>query len=312
MPHYPKPFFKKSHNQWYVEIDRRQICLGPNQDATFRQYHQLMQAPPKPQASQNPLVVELSDSFLDWVQKERAPDTFEWYRYRLQRFCERYPALKTTDLRPFHVQQWVDSYPALSRSSHGNYVCTVKACLGWAIQQGYVDKNPIAHMPVPSAEHREVTISQDEYQRVLDLAPDSAFRDLLIVTWETGCRPQESLRVEARHIDHKASDALSPERAMHHSPRSRPQGAHPGKRSRGIENPERVPLDRNSEPALKLVNLTKTCRVCASILTCCRRGTNESQRLTRRFLTKWLIAYRKRSNLPSLLGRHCVKLSKNT
>ena len=26
-------------------------------------------------------------------------------------------------------------------------------------------------------------------------------RDLLIVTWETGCRPQESLRVEARHVD---------------------------------------------------------------------------------------------------------------
>jgi hypothetical protein len=23
MPHFPKPFFKKSRNQWYVEIDRR-------------------------------------------------------------------------------------------------------------------------------------------------------------------------------------------------------------------------------------------------------------------------------------------------
>jgi integrase len=31
--------------------------------------------------------------------------------------------------------------------------------------------------------------------------PDRAFRDLLITTWETGCRPQESLRVEARHVD---------------------------------------------------------------------------------------------------------------
>ena len=27
------------------------------------------------------------------------------------------------------------------------------------------------------------------------------FRDLVNVTWETGCRPQESLRVEARHVD---------------------------------------------------------------------------------------------------------------
>ena len=204
MPHFPKPFFRKPRGLWYVQIDGRQISLGPDREEAFRQYHQLMRTPIlKLPAALNPLVVELADSFLDWVQKERAPDTFEWYRYRLQRFCERYPDLKTTDLRPFHVQQWVDSYLALSRSSRRNYVRTVKACLGWAIKQGYVDKNPIAHMPVPSAEHREVTISQDEYQRLLELAPDAAFRDLLIVTWETGCRPQESLRAEARHIDLK-------------------------------------------------------------------------------------------------------------
>jgi hypothetical protein len=30
---------------------------------------------------------------------------------------------------------------------------------------------------------------------------DRAFCDLLISTWESGCRPQESLRVEARHVD---------------------------------------------------------------------------------------------------------------
>ena len=30
---------------------------------------------------------------------------------------------------------------------------------------------------------------------------DRAFRDLIIVTWESGCRPQESLIVEAHHVD---------------------------------------------------------------------------------------------------------------
>ncbi len=30
---------------------------------------------------------------------------------------------------------------------------------------------------------------------------DEHLRDLIVVSWETGCRPQESLRVEARHVD---------------------------------------------------------------------------------------------------------------
>ena len=36
---------------------------------------------------------------------------------------------------------------------------------------------------------------------LLDRTADDEFKDLLAVTWETGCRPQESLRVEARHVD---------------------------------------------------------------------------------------------------------------
>jgi integrase len=36
---------------------------------------------------------------------------------------------------------------------------------------------------------------------LLDRSADQQFKDLLTVTWETGCRPQESLRIEARHVD---------------------------------------------------------------------------------------------------------------
>ena len=42
MPHFPKPFFKKSRGVWYVEIGRKQINLGADRDEAFRLYHQLM------------------------------------------------------------------------------------------------------------------------------------------------------------------------------------------------------------------------------------------------------------------------------
>lgn len=54
---------------------------------------------------------------------------------------------------------------------------------------------------VASAEHKEVVISSAEHERFLTFIRNTHLMDLVQVTWETGCRLQESLRVEARHVD---------------------------------------------------------------------------------------------------------------
>ena len=148
-------------------------------------------------------VAAIADAFLSWVQKHRAADTYEWYRYRLERFCQRYPDLTVDQLKPYHVQEWVDSYQDLSKTSKRNYLRSVKRTFIWALKQGYVEHNPVAHMEVPSATRREVVISDEELDRILKFAGHDSLRDLILVTRETGCRPQESLRVEARHVDLK-------------------------------------------------------------------------------------------------------------
>jgi integrase len=199
MPHYPKPFFKKARNCWYVEIDRRQVKLGPDRDEAFRTYHQLMAEPKKQQVAGGSLAA-IVDAFLEWSQQNRSPDTYEWYRYRLERFVRQYPDLRVTELRPYHVETWAAGYN-LSRTSRRNYLRSVKRCLKWARRQGYIDIDPIADLEVPSGERREVVVTPDDFEHILRLARSPDFCDLLIVTWETGCRPQESLRVEARHVD---------------------------------------------------------------------------------------------------------------
>ena len=119
----------------------------------------------------------------------------------MERFVQRYPDLRTHELRPYHVQQWLDSMADLASGSHRNYCRSVKRAIRWAKRQGYVDVNPIADMEEPRCGRREQVIDETEFQRVLQLVPNEAFKELLLVTWETGCRPQESLRVEARHVD---------------------------------------------------------------------------------------------------------------
>ena len=198
---FPKPWYRPSRGVWYVTIDGIQHNLGPDRDEATRQYHQLMAQPraKKVLANSVPAVV---DAFLDWCEKHRAPDTYEWYRYRLQRFIGFVSSeLKTSQLRPLHVQQWIDSYEHLSNGSKRNYCRAIQRAMRWAEQQGYVDRSPIAHMEKPAAGKREIVVPQAEFDRILAITRDRAFRDLLITTWETGCRPQELLRVEARHVD---------------------------------------------------------------------------------------------------------------
>lgn len=214
MPHFPKPFFRSSRAAWFVQVGSKQIRLGPDREEAFRLYHELM-ARPVEAAPAAPVRVELVaavlDAFLDFVQRHRSPDTYRWYKDRLQRFLDFVPAtLTTAQLKPFHVQQWIDAYPDLSSGSKRNYCRAVMRAMRWAEEQGYVDRSPLAHFRKPRAGRKEQVLTEREFQCLLSHVGDDAFRDLLVVTWETGCRPQESLRVEARHVDVAGSRWIFP------------------------------------------------------------------------------------------------------
>lgn len=199
MPKYPKPWHRKSRGVWYVEIDGKQINLGPVRDEAFRKYHAMM-AQPRQRAVPSESLAVLIDLFLGWCEKHRAPDTYQWYRSRLQVFVRRYPNLSVQRLRPFHVQEWLDSMP-VANGTRRNYGRSIKRCLRWSRKMGYIDTNPIADLELPKGGKREQVLSEEDFEQVLQLTPDESFRELLLVTWDSGCRPQESLRVEARHVD---------------------------------------------------------------------------------------------------------------
>jgi len=210
MPHFPKPFFKKARGVWYVEIDRKQINLGPDKDEAFRQYHQLMGKPREQHASPESLVV-IIDAFLEWTQKNRAPDTYEWYRQRLQRFVSRYPEMRVSALRPFHVEQWVDEYD-IARTTRRNYFRSIKRCLSWARRQGRIDHDPLEALDLPGSDRREIYIPPEDFEGLLQFVPDSRLRELLVTTYDTGCRPQESLRVIDKWVDVKHARWVFPEK----------------------------------------------------------------------------------------------------
>lgn len=185
-----------------MQLGDKQHNLGPDREKAFELYFQLMQHPTESPAVIGESVLALVDAYLEWCQNHRAPDTYEWYRWRLQLFCDVIsPDLTVQELKPFHVQEWIDGQETWSSGSKRNGCKAVQRAMRWAEQQGYIERSPIAHMPKPAMGKREVVISDAQFQQLVEAARDPSIVDLLTVTWDTGCRPQESLRVEARHVD---------------------------------------------------------------------------------------------------------------
>jgi integrase len=206
MPHFPKPFFRKDRQLWYVQIGGHQHNLGTDRKKAFEQYHDLMRQPvvrpAERRTTASTTAVALIDRYLDWCHEHRAAATYEWYRWRLQRFAKAIGAnLTTAELHHFHLDDWFKKHPGWSNGTKHGMARAVQRVLHWAKRKGYIDANPLADYEKARPGKRRVVIVPATFDRMLALAGSNEFRDLLTFTWQTAARPQESLIAEARHVD---------------------------------------------------------------------------------------------------------------
>ncbi len=209
MPKFAKPWYRPSRGVWYVTLHGKQHNLGPEREAAFQKYGELLAKPPEPtEAPKAPstMLVGLIQRFMADVRANSAADTVEWYRHRLQRLVDYLSGLnlegiEVAELKRGLIKDWLNAYPHLSSGSKRNLARAIQRVMNWAVEQKLIDHNPLAGMKKPKAGKRERVISDAEWEDIQSLVEDPDFRDLLLVTWETGCRPQESLIVEARHVD---------------------------------------------------------------------------------------------------------------
>lgn len=215
----PKPWYRKDRQAWFVTINGERHNLGPDRKTAHLQFHDLMRKPYKPVVRPE-LVIALIDRFLDWVQKHRAVDTYIWYQSRLQLFASKYPELALEDVKPYHVQDWIDEFE-LSSGSKRNYARSIVRCMNWCEEQGLIDRSPLAHFKKPRGGKRDKVISAEEYAEILAAIRNDAFRDLVIFIWETGARASECLGIEDRHADLLESRIVFPidEEKMERAPR---------------------------------------------------------------------------------------------
>ena len=68
------------------------------------------------------------------------------------------------------------------------------------LKQEIITYSPLSGFKKPQPKRRETFLKPDEFEKILPLVR-APFRELATIVWETGCRPQEAVAVEKRHVD---------------------------------------------------------------------------------------------------------------
>jgi len=161
------------------------------------------------------LFFELCQKYLAWVKLHQESRTYDWYNNYISMFL-RHPDIafkKPVDIKPYHVQEWIDSHESWGDNYKGGAVVAIKRVFNWAIDQGYIDVNPIQRLKRPSSQPRKHYMKPEDYAAVLyHLDEKDPFYDLVRFVWLTGCRPQEVRHIERRHVDLENERVIFPVR----------------------------------------------------------------------------------------------------
>lgn len=201
-----KPWYRKSRDTWYVEIDGVQTPLAKGKESrgeAEKEFHRLLAQRDEPTSdAEKRTVVALLAKFLGWTKRHRAEATYEQHRHFLRSFV-RHPGVRR--LRPHQVtvavvEDWLDAHTGWKKSRR-HAIRTLLRAFNWGVRRQLVAKNPILGIEVPGKSRTVNFLTREQRQAVLGSIRDAAFREFLTAMYETGCRPGEVSAVTAKDVN---------------------------------------------------------------------------------------------------------------
>ena len=162
----PSPWYWPERNAWFTILTGQRHPLGDHPSdlplplkrkgkwvippSIEKQFHSLLAAPEVRTialTTSGLSVSELFDKFLDWTQKNKAARTFEWYRDHLQSFLNHLGTgrIAASDLRPFHVIEWIGKHPGWSPAYHRGAIVAVQRPFNWAQERSQSPRRSRTH-----------------------------------------------------------------------------------------------------------------------------------------------------------------------
>jgi integrase len=149
-------------------------------------------------------VHEVITAYWQWYQANRAETTCVTAKIVLDSFQSYIPKhLKATDLRPYHVESWLQTTNSRSPSTINARITFLIGMMNWARRFGYIDANPLDGMDKPTPRIRQDFIPPDRFRELIGHAKKQPFRDFLTVMLDSGARTEEMFKFEAKHFEAK-------------------------------------------------------------------------------------------------------------
>ena len=198
------PWYRSSHDAWYVWHGGRQIPLAKgkeNKGEAFARFAEVLGAatrPPQPPKSLSTRAVVTA--FLSSVRATIKPTTLSAYDCILQAFLKRFGEQDAALLQAEDVETWAKSRP-WSQTTRRYALTVIGGVFRWAVREGCLADNPFRTLRRPAGRSRgaEILIAPELHERLLNVV-SSQFRDFLEAVHGTGARPGEVTRVEAKDI----------------------------------------------------------------------------------------------------------------
>ena len=195
-----EPFYRKSRNAWYLQVGKRQIKLAENKAEAWAKWHSLM-AGGTPQESTKATVKEICNAFIEEMKTSRSERTWQWYGMyfdKLTQYVKGDTVAENVSLSQISVM--ISSQRTWKANSRHNFGRAIKRLFSWAKKNRLIEIDPVEHLEKCSPEAREDYVTPEQWAYIENNVPDSPLKDLLVLAWDTGMRPQELVRIEARHF----------------------------------------------------------------------------------------------------------------
>ncbi len=193
----PKPWYRKARKEWCVTIGGVLHRLGNDKQDAKRKFHELMADQPSTVSADTSWGI--CDLFLGHVLANRSPATYGWYKDRLQYFKDAIPNMLTDQLEADRVQDWLNAQ-SWSPGYKRGIVTAIKAAFRWAYRLRKIRRNPVDGLTRPEATPSEDFLTDEEFKKLMSFVKDEPFQDILRLMRHTGARPQELVKLEARHL----------------------------------------------------------------------------------------------------------------
>jgi hypothetical protein len=123
MPRRPKPWYKKSHDAWYVKLKGKLVRLGATEADAWKEFHRMMAdgdagTVRKAVPGGRVLLGDVLDAWIEAKRTQVKPKTLDMMRMFAQSLLKFAPRMKAADVRPTTLADWVASHPRWGQTTH--------------------------------------------------------------------------------------------------------------------------------------------------------------------------------------------------